>query len=507
MAKENFVADLHGKAVPVVTANDTDWPAYAATYNVRLPYTPAAIVLPQTVEQVSMAVASASRYGMQVQARSGGHSYTSLSHGGRDGAVIVDLRRLQNVDLLGFPETDEAGIAKVGGGVRLGNLALRLFKQGERALSHGTCPSVGIGGHFTHGGYGHSSRAWGLAMDQIVAMDVVLADGSLVHVTGTENKGIFYAMRGAADSFGIVVNFYLRTQPAPKKVVLWTYEFGDLIGNVGVQGAVCAMLNLQRLMHDDSVVDRQLSFGIHLGKRRFAISGVYLGPLDHYQERIRPALLRCFSDAPLQDEKCEVHGWLESLESQSGGDPLAMGESYNGRSNFFAKSVTVPEPGLSAAALTSYFEYISQVSAPNNKEKARGEEEEEEVEDEKDQEIGWFIIIDLYGGADSQINNVVRHSDAAYPHRSALWVAQHYGFVDNEREFPTAGFALIEGLNEAMTRHMGSRCAAYINYTDSSLSREQAHALYYGDAVLRRLRAIKQRVDPGNVFVHPQSIV
>ncbi|KAK8116617.1 uncharacterized protein PG998_004898 [Apiospora kogelbergensis] len=491
---EEFVTDLLEEAVPVMLENDPGWPAYAATYNVRLSYTPVAIVLPQTDMQVARVVESAARHRLQVQARSGGHSYTSFSHGGRNGAVVIDLRALQDVKVLGFPDSDESGIARVGGGVRLGNLALRLYAQGKRALAHGTCPSVGIGGHFTHGGYGHCSRAWGLAMDQIVAMDVVLADGSLVRATESENKDVFYAMRGAADSFGIAVNFYLRTQPAPKKVIRWTFEFGDLLGETDVQGAVCTMLNLQKLVRDSSLIDRRFSFGVHLGNQRFGISGIYLGPLDHFTERIQPALLRCFSKAPQQNNgQCEVLGWLKTLESQSGGEPLATGSAYDGHSNFFAKSVMVPEPGLSADALTSYFSFIAKISASNPNQ-------------EIGEEIGWFAILDLYGGADSQINNIVRHSDAAFPHRSSLWVAQHYGFVDNSQKFPAAGFGLVEGLNEAMVRHMGGRYAAYINYTDSSLSREQSQALYYGDVHLQRLRAIKQMLDPGNVFAHPQSI-
>ncbi|KAK8112729.1 carbohydrate-binding module family 18 [Apiospora sp. TS-2023a] len=422
-------------------------------------------------------------------------------------------RHLQDVQVCREHEDEGFGctVARVGGGVRLGNLALRLFNQGDRALAHGTCPSVGIGGHFTHGGYGHCSRAWGLAMDQIVGMDIVLADGRLVHADEGENEDLFYASRGAAESFGIVVNFYLETRQAPKKVVRWTFEFGDLIGDAGVQGAVTAMLKLQDLMQDGAVVDRYLSFGVNLGKRRFGLSGVYLGPQETFTEKIRPALLRCFPKAPEGGGEFGVLEWLENLESQSGGDPLATPLAYKGRSNFFAKSVMVPEPGLSAAALTSYFEHIASVSAPKTQaekqEDGKKETKEDDQQQQQEEEVGWFIIIDLYGGADSQINKPSRHGDAAYPHRSCLWVAQHYAFFDEKKPFPTSGLAFVEGLNEAMIRHMDGRCAAYINYTDSSLSREQAHALYYGDEVLSRLRAIKGRVDPGNVFAHPQSIL
>ena len=100
--------------------------------------------------------------------------------------MVVDLRRFQGVTV------DEAtGIASVGGGLRLGNMALALNDKG-RALAHGTCAGVGVGGHFTLGGYGYTSRAWGMALDQIVGLDVVKADGTIVYVSTNENADLFY---------------------------------------------------------------------------------------------------------------------------------------------------------------------------------------------------------------------------------------------------------------------------------------------------------------------------
>lgn len=100
--------------------------------------------------------------------------------------MVVDLENFQTITV------DVNGVAIVGAGVRLGNLALGLYNQAKRALPHGTCPGVGIGGHFTHGGYGYDSRKWGLALDTIVALDVVLANGSFVHVTSTNYPKLYY---------------------------------------------------------------------------------------------------------------------------------------------------------------------------------------------------------------------------------------------------------------------------------------------------------------------------
>jgi FAD/FMN-containing dehydrogenase len=66
------------------------------------------------------------------------------------------------------------------------------------------CPNVGIGGHAAHGGHGHTSRAWGLLCDRVIGHEVVLADGTIAHASATENNDLFWALRGAAPSFGII---------------------------------------------------------------------------------------------------------------------------------------------------------------------------------------------------------------------------------------------------------------------------------------------------------------
>jgi hypothetical protein len=117
----------------------------------------------------------------------------------------------------------------------------------------------------------------------------------------------------------------------------------------------------------------------------------------------------------------------------------------------------------------------------------------------------WYSIIDLYGGPDGQINNKDT-TFAAYSNRNSLWVAQHYAYV-SEGEFPDSGVSWIEGLNNAMTSQMsGVTFGKYLNYVDSTLSAQQAHDIYYGASMYGQLKALKNKVDPQNVFANPQSI-
>ena len=126
---------LGNASVPISLLSSPNFAQLAEPYNLRLPYTPAVIVLPTTPQHVSDAVKCACSFGVKVQAKSGGHSYASYSSGGKNGSLIVDLEPLQGINV-----DNTTGIAKIGGGVRLGNLALGIFNQAQRALPHGTCP-------------------------------------------------------------------------------------------------------------------------------------------------------------------------------------------------------------------------------------------------------------------------------------------------------------------------------------------------------------------------------
>ena len=95
-------------------------------------------MLPTTDTHISDAVVCAGASNVKVQAKSGGHSYASYSSGGQSGSMVIDLETsFQGVTV------GANGVARVEGGVRLGNMALAIFNSAGRALPHGTCPGVG----------------------------------------------------------------------------------------------------------------------------------------------------------------------------------------------------------------------------------------------------------------------------------------------------------------------------------------------------------------------------
>ncbi|KAI1841548.1 hypothetical protein JX266_012300 [Neoarthrinium moseri] len=477
---------LREKTVPFLTSSDPDWNVHVKTYNIRLPYEPCLIALPETPEQIAGAVVCAGNHGIQVQSKSGGHSYASLSNGGKDGSMVVQLDKFQEV-IVG-----DKGIAKVGGGVRLGPLSRAIYNQGKRALAHGTCSAVGIGGHYTHGGYGHFSRAWGLAMDQIVALDVVLADGTYVHADSGRNPEIFYAMRGAAEMIGIAVYFYLQTHSAPESVVKWDFDLSPAAPTSNVQAAVDTVLHVQDFAHNASVVDRKLSFGLVFTKNGLGLGGTYLGSIDKFTDYIAPALLQYLPITPDKFNIREV-SWLEALKILGGDDLTVPPMNQAARSNFYAKSTTVAEPGLSRESVLSYVKFIAN----------EGQRAPEGVH--------WYAILDFYGGTDSQINDkstLALLPPAAFGDRNLVWVAQYQAYVNNDCEFPNRkGIAFVSSMSEALTAGMSSsNVGAYVNYADSEFDRDMAREMYYSTSTFQRLRDIKRTIDPRNIFANPQTI-
>ncbi|KAK5625468.1 hypothetical protein RRF57_001184 [Xylaria bambusicola] len=451
------------------TPLDPDWELYSSTYNRRVPVIPKIVILPATTEQVSQAVCWAAACGLKVQARSGGHSYASHSSGGVDGSVVIDLRKLQNIEL------GQDGIVRVGGGVRLGNLD-RVIWKGGRAIAHGTCPTVGIGGHFTHGGFGVTSRAWGLSMDQILRLDVVMADGQIVQASEMENNDLFMAMRGAADSFGIAVNFYIRTQEAPKTIIKWSVDLPQATKTVN--SAVETFQYLQDFVNDASKVDRNLNMVIFLSYDRFTVEGTYLGSALQFHDTVLMPLLQGCPAKEGHSASYNAVDWIMLLQQLADGQDLDVSPNHKERLMFFAKSVAVSSPGLSRDELKTYFRCL--------------------LSEGQSTSIGYFVGIQLYGGADSQITaNTMRD---AYGHRDAMWMFQHYGFV-NDETFPDEGIRFINNLNQAL----GSRHGASNNYADPTMERDEAHKLYYGEK-LELLMKLKGMLDPHDVFSHPQSI-
>lgn len=187
-------------------------------YNLDIKTEPVVVVYPRTTEQVSRLIKLAGEYGLKAQAKSGGHSYANFN--APDGGMLINLKHFQK-----FEMNTSSWQATVGAGTRLGELTKRLYEPHRRAMAHGTCPGVGVGGHATIGGLGPSSRQWGATLDHVLEVEIVVASGGVVRASESKNADLFWAVRGAGASFGIITEFVFKTHPAPGKTIEYSYAF------------------------------------------------------------------------------------------------------------------------------------------------------------------------------------------------------------------------------------------------------------------------------------------
>ncbi len=164
---------------------------------------PHAVLRPTTPDEVAACLHYARSEGLPIAIRSGGHN--ALGFGNIDDGVVVDLSALNQVELLG------EGRVRIGGGATWGAAATELAKHGL-AVTSGDTISVGVGGLTQAGGFGWMVRKHGLALDNLIAADVVTAAGDVVRASLTENADLFWALRGGAGNFGVVTAFEFQAQ-------------------------------------------------------------------------------------------------------------------------------------------------------------------------------------------------------------------------------------------------------------------------------------------------------
>lgn len=392
----------------------------------------------------------------------------------------MGLLTYQTVNLATF-------VAKVGTGQRLGNIAQAIYTQGKRALPHGTCPSVGIAGHALHGGFGFASRRWGLTLDHIVGMDVILADGQEIYADETSNSQVFYAMRGASDSIGIATYIYFDTEPAPDNVIYYSVNLGPSVQE-DISIATTGFEQLQRSMLDtSSPITSENTFNFYLDSQgAFKLTGWCMScNEENFRRTVLPFILTGFN---YSDVKVESQDWIKAITVLAGPDALSqpLGSKLNLHDTFYAKSLVVPESTpLSTTALENFFSYTQQNKGNPN----------------------WFSLINIYGGHGSTINNPSpRALSSSYAHRDSLWVFQNYGFSSSP-PYNESLTSIIQGMNDVIIKSQpDTQFPAYLNYVDPALSPTEAAILYYGKSTYNRLLEVKKAVDPDFTFWNPQAV-
>ncbi|MEU6782284.1 FAD-binding oxidoreductase [Nonomuraea angiospora] len=178
----------------------------SASRSVLASGSPAYVLRPRNVADVRAGVTFAAGSGLPLSVRGGGHAFAGF--GTNDDGIVIDLSGLAQVEVI----DKERHFVRIGGGATWGQVAAALAPHGL-AISSGDTKSVGVGGLTLTGGIGWKVRKYGLALDSLVAAELVTADGEVVHASAQENPELFWAIRGGGGNFGIVTAFEFAAHP------------------------------------------------------------------------------------------------------------------------------------------------------------------------------------------------------------------------------------------------------------------------------------------------------
>jgi hypothetical protein len=199
---EEFKTTLRGE---LILPEDDNYDAARAVYNGMIDKRPAMTAKCVDVTDVMSAVNFGKENKMLVSVRGGGHNAGGL--GICDGGLVIDLSEIR------YTHVDPAAkTIRVGGGCVWGDVDHAGHAFGL-AVPAGIISTTGVGGLALGGGLGYLTPKYGLTIDNILAVDMVLADGSFVTASADENQDLFWAIRGGGGNFGIVTSFLFRANP------------------------------------------------------------------------------------------------------------------------------------------------------------------------------------------------------------------------------------------------------------------------------------------------------
>jgi FAD/FMN-containing dehydrogenase len=278
-------AELDGFEGRLIGPEDSSYEVARAVYNAMIDRRPALIARCATLGDVSRTIAFARNHDLLVAIRGGGHNGAGL--GTCDGGVVVDLSLLKEIQV-----DPEARTVRVGGGCTWGEVDAATGEHGL-ATPSGIISTTGVGGLTLGGGLGHLTRKCGLAIDNLLEAELVLASGERVRANADEHPDLYWAIRGGGGNFGVVTSFLFRLHEVGTVVAgptFWPVEQGAEVLSVYREFLPAAPRELNGFFAFHTVPPAPpFPEQIHLRK----VCGVvwcYVGPEDEAAKAMAPLL-------------------------------------------------------------------------------------------------------------------------------------------------------------------------------------------------------------------------
>lgn len=446
-------SDFHGQ---LLTSGDQDYDAARKVFNVMIDRRPDLIARCSDAEDVARVLKLARQHGVLVSVRGTGHNVAGYAV--CDGGIVIDLSLMKNILV-----EPRAQMVRAEAGLTWGEVNDALQPHGLAATG-GFVSVTGVSGLTLGGGLGWLVRKHGLALDNLLSAQVVLADGRIVTASKAENEDLFWAIRGGGGNFGVVTLFEFQVHPA-----------GTVMAGVVVHPAQAAGDVLRHWRDFEKTSPNELTQGALLfcfpddptappqlrAKPVIGVGGVYAGAMEDGEKILAP--LRSFG-SPAAD----LFQPMPYNEAQRMGDFLWPSGLHG-----YWKSSYMRE--LSDGAIDVVTDYFARVPSPHT-----------------------VVVLEHYGdGAMSRIPE----SETAFGHRN--WP---YNFLVTSAWSDPAqtdrNIAWTREFFDAMKPFLVN--ASYINYIgDEGIEGLKGS---YGEEKFARLAAIKSKYDPTNLFRMNQNI-
>ena len=430
----------------IVLPTDAAYDEARSVWNGMVDKRPALIAYCADSGDVIGALDFAATASLVVSVRAGGHNAAGLSVA--DNGLVIDVSRMKRIDVDG-----ERRIARAEAGLTLGEFDAASQSLGL-ATTMGVNGDTGIAGLTLGGGIGKLGRTCGLTCDNLVAADVVTADGRMLRASADENADLFWGLRGGGGNFGIVTAFEYRLHPVGP--LLWS---GFVLHDYAhAREAMRFYADFSRNAPDELALDAAL-IAEPSGRRFFTVSACYSGSIEEGRRIVEP--LQTYG-TPIEERFAPT----SYLQIQSANDAtFQRGRRYYWKAHLLRE--------LTDDAIDALLE--SYAEAPSNES---------------------FVSLQHVGGAIAR----VPRSETAYVNREALYDCFPISIWDDPHD---------DDANIAWTREMWTRMKPYSsggvyvnNLGDEGEDRVKAA---YGENY-PRLAALKSKYDPTNIFRLNQNV-
>ncbi|HEX5018600.1 MAG TPA: FAD-binding oxidoreductase [Actinomycetes bacterium] len=454
VSRTNFEPLQKGLRGDLITPSDAGYDEARAVYNGMIDRHPAAIARCADEADIQTCIQFARTEGLPVSVRGGGHNAGGL--GVADDALVIDLSPMNSVQVDAAAKT-----VTVGGGTTWREVDAA---AGEFGLSVpcGIIGSTGVGGLSLGGGIGYLARQAGLTIDNLISADLVLADGSQVTASTSENPDLFWAIRGGGGNFGVVSTFRFRAQEVPSVFA------GPVLYPISATGDV-----LRWYRETQPSLPRNINgwFGV-----------LTIPPAPPFPEELWGV------------KACGIV-WATTLQGKAAEDAMAPLRSFgepliDGLMEMPMSALNTAFDELYPAGLQWYWraDFVGEISD----DAIRVHEKYAELLPTGHSTMHLYPI-------DGAVHDVAE-SDTAFAYRSAGWAAVIVG-VDPEPESVPALRDWTIAYQEEL--HPTALQGAYINFLMDE-GQGRVRASYGGN--FDRLQAVKQKYDPTNFFHSNQNI-